>query len=272
MSWMLRTRIAPSTITTTETVLSDLNLMHVPRILVFNKIDLVTPGESRAACARPGEHPGVVCHGSGKYAAAAHAHGRGAGRTLEQSALTPSYDEGSVSEDIVDGESMATLDELLAATGRRTIPGCKRLGIFRSLLRRFHATAAGGGPMRDMTRQLIVAAWLCAGLVGMRGSDGSRRRGVQRGLLPGAAARLIESEVALADMSARERAQYALYRGLAHLALDEQPGPRSRGSGARRRCGIRIGRCSTPGTRAIVVKRGRRWARTGRNGVPLSVR
>jgi hypothetical protein len=41
------------------------------------------------------------------------------------------------------------------------------------------------------------------------------------GCYPEAAARLIESEAALADMSSRERARYALYRGLAHLALDD---------------------------------------------------
>ncbi|MBI5531439.1 MAG: GTPase HflX [Deltaproteobacteria bacterium] len=106
-------------IATTETMLSDLSLMHVPRILVFNKADLVTPGDAArlvlgqsntlALCATDRESTRPLLALMAEVLA---------GR-WEESALTPSYDEGSVSEDMVDGESMATLDELLAATGRR---------------------------------------------------------------------------------------------------------------------------------------------------------
>jgi hypothetical protein len=41
------------------------------------------------------------------------------------------------------------------------------------------------------------------------------------GCYPEAAERLIASEVDLPAMSTRDRTQYSLYRGLAHLALDD---------------------------------------------------
>jgi len=106
-------------ITTTETVLSDLNLMQVPRILVFNKADLVTPADAErlvggqqtalSLCATDRESTRPLLGMMAEILA---------GR-WEQSALVPSVEEGEVAQDLADGESMATLDELLAATGRR---------------------------------------------------------------------------------------------------------------------------------------------------------
>ncbi|MBI5531438.1 MAG: hypothetical protein HY898_01905 [Deltaproteobacteria bacterium] len=72
-----------------------------------------------------------------------------------------------------------------------------------------------------MTRRFIVLACMCAVL---GGCEAPMARGVEAynaGCYPEAASQLVASEADLPDMSARQRTRYALYRGLAHLALDD---------------------------------------------------
>ena len=113
-------------ITTTEKMLADLNLESVPRLLVYNKADLLEPGEGRRIVL--GNDAAILIS----------AQSRETTRPLleliksmlasrwESAALMPELpgptDEPAVTEDAVEGdegESYATLNDLLVASGRR---------------------------------------------------------------------------------------------------------------------------------------------------------
>jgi GTP-binding protein HflX len=106
-------------ITTTEDMLSDLGLMGVPRILVYNKIDLLEPAEASrlmlsqpealALCATKRETTRPLLLKTAEMLS----------QRWEESALVPTYDQGEVDESGEDGESFTTLDELRRVTGRR---------------------------------------------------------------------------------------------------------------------------------------------------------
>jgi GTP-binding protein HflX len=106
-------------IATTEAVLSELGLSTVPRILVFNKVDLLSEGEA-ARLAR-GQRDTLFLS----------ARERETTRPLlaliaerlaerwQEAAMVPEYDTGEVSDETEQGVSYSTFDELRAATGRR---------------------------------------------------------------------------------------------------------------------------------------------------------
>jgi GTP-binding protein HflX len=112
-------------IETTQQVLEELGLQHVPRIVVFNKADLLTPGE------------GLRIVRGHRDAVALSAKSRETTRDLlkmisdllasrwAEAAFVPSYEqqadqEQSLEEDVGGEEQAAvTLNELLAASGRR---------------------------------------------------------------------------------------------------------------------------------------------------------
>jgi GTPase len=106
-------------ITTTEDMLSDLGLMNVPRILVYNKVDLLEPAEASRLML---SQPEALALSATKRESTRPLLGKMAemlSQRWEQSAIVPPNDQGEVSDQTEDGASFSTLDELLQVTGRR---------------------------------------------------------------------------------------------------------------------------------------------------------
>ena len=76
---------------------------------------------------------------------------------------------------------------------------------------------------------MMLRAWSCVVLVlalytgGCTGSFGAGVRDYDHGRYPEAIEQLRDSERAAAHWQGRDRARYALYRGLTHLALGNRP-------------------------------------------------
>jgi hypothetical protein len=77
---------------------------------------------------------------------------------------------------------------------------------------------------RGARAQAAVVALVCVAAAGCAGSFGAGVREYDHGRYPEALAHLCEAEPDAAGLRGRSRARYALYRGLAHLALGDRPG------------------------------------------------
>ncbi len=118
-------------IQTTEEVLEDLGLLPVPRLLVFNKADLLTPGEGRRLVL--GRNNAIVISATERETARPLLE-RMAAMLAERwaaAAMVPEYDAGEEEvEPREDGGedpagSLHTLEDLLAASGRRARPSAR---------------------------------------------------------------------------------------------------------------------------------------------------
>lgn len=118
-------------IQTTEEVLEDLGLLTVPRLLVFNKADLLTPGEGRRLVL--GRNNAIVISATERETARPLLE-RMAAMLAERwaaAAMVPEYDAGEAEEEPIEdaGEdpagSLHTLEDLLAASGRRARPSAR---------------------------------------------------------------------------------------------------------------------------------------------------
>lgn len=116
-------------IQTTEEVLGDLGLLNVPRILVYNKADLLTPGEGARLVL--GQRDTILISASARETARPllELMAEMLAERWEASALVPTYEVEGEEEteqgfetdaNVHEDDSIVTLDGMLAASGRRS--------------------------------------------------------------------------------------------------------------------------------------------------------
>ena len=113
---------------TTEKVLDELDLAEIPRVLVFNKVDLLEPGEARPPAPRSGRVPDALLLAATKRDTTRSLVDRIAeelAERWERSAKGPSaittleIEEASAPPPDEDPQA-TTIDEMLRAAGKRT--------------------------------------------------------------------------------------------------------------------------------------------------------
>src|SRR5262252_10243627 len=78
-------------------------------------------------------------------------------------------------------------------------------------------------PLRLIVSMVVVLSWMAGGCTG---SFGAGVHEYDHGRYPEAMARMREAEPGASTLGHRDRARYALYRGLVHLALGDLDGTR----------------------------------------------